>query len=345
MGSPSSSRSSGTAAVTGATGFIGSAVVRKLLAQGRSVRCLVEPGANAANLEGLPVDRVTVDVTDGPGMRKALDGCETLFHLAAIYKTWLPDEEVIYRVNVEGTVATLLAAQQARLKKIVYTSSIAAVGLVEGGLADETTKFNLFEIANPYILTKWQSERVAMRFAESGLPVTVVNPAFPFGPRDIAPTPTGGIVLALLKKQVPGWGPGGFCTIDVDDCAEAHLLAEEKGRIGERYILGNDNVTLREFFDIVCKVAEIPSPRLPMPGALARGVALGMELWADHVSHKEPPATYRSMAYAQRSAFFSNAKAKRELGLPSRPLEETVQRAVDWFRGDFRKVGGAAKPA
>jgi len=332
--------SGGTAAVTGATGFIGSAVVRKLLAQGRSVRCLVEPGANTTNLEGLPVDRVTVDVTDGAGMRKALDGCETLFHLAAIYKTWLPDEEVIYRVNVEGTVATLLAAQQARLKKIVYTSSIAAVGLVEGGLADETTKFNLFEIANPYILTKWQSERVAMRFAESGLPVTVVNPAFPFGPRDIAPTPTGGIVLALLKKQVPGWGPGGFCTIDVDDCAEAHLLAEEKGRVGERYILGNDNVTLREFFDVVCKVAELPAPKLPMPGALARGVALGMELWADHVSHKEPPATYRSMRYAQRAAFFSNAKAKRELGLPSRPLEETVRRAVDWFRGDFRKIHG-----
>ncbi len=325
-------------AVTGATGFVGSAVVRKLLDRKRRVRALVEPGAHAANLDGLPVERVEVDVTDYAAMRRALDGCETLFHLAAIYKTWLPDEEIIHRVNVEGTVATLLAAQAARVQRVVYTSSIAAVGLVENGLADETTKFNLFDVANPYILTKWQSERVAMRFAEAGLPVVVVNPGFPFGPRDIAPTPTGAIILALLRKQVPGYGPGGICTIDVDDCAEGHLLAEEKGRVGERYILGNDNVTLKELFEVVCRVAGMPAPKLPLPGPLAASVALGMELWADHVSHKEPPATYRSIRYAQRNAFFSNAKAKRELGLPSRPLEETIRRAVEWFRGDWKKL-------
>ena len=327
-----------SAAVTGATGFIGSAVVRKLLEQKRNVRCLIEPGANTTNLEGLPVERITCDVTDFTTTKKALEGCETLFHLAALYKTWLPDDEVIYRVNVEGTTSTLLAARQAKVKRIVHTSSIAAIGLVEGGLADETTKFNLFDVANPYILTKWQSERVAMRFAESGLPVVVVNPAFPFGPRDIAPTPTGGIVRSLLAKQVPAYSPGGFCTIDVDDCAEGHLLAEEKGRIGERYILGNDNVSMKEFFDIVAKVAGISAPKVPMPSALAAGVALGMELWADHVSHKEPPATYRSMRYTQRSAFFSNAKARRELGLRTRPLEETVRRAVEWFRGDFENA-------
>lgn len=327
--------SAGRACVTGATGFIGSAVVRKLLEQKRDVCCLVEPGANTANLEGLPVERVTCDVTDFATMKRSLEGCGTLFHLAALYKTWLPDESVIYRVNVEGTTSTLLAAQAARVNRIVYTSSIAAIGLASGGLADETTTFNLFDVANPYILTKWQSERIALRFAESGLPVVVVNPAFPFGPRDIAPTPTGGIVRALLDKQVPAYGPGGICTIDVDDCAEGHLLAEEKGRVGERYILGNDNVSMKELFDIVTKVAGLPPLKVPMPGALAAGVALGMELWADHVSHKEPPATYRSMRYTQRNAFFSNAKAKRELGLRTRPLEETVRRAVEWFRGDF----------
>ncbi|MBS2015989.1 MAG: SDR family oxidoreductase [Deltaproteobacteria bacterium] len=333
-------------AVTGATGFIGSAVVRKLVEQGRAVRCLVEPGASTFNLEPLAtprggagaIERVEVDITDYAGMRRALEGCGTLFHLAAIYKTWLPDPEVIYRVNVEGTTTTLLAAQHAQVKKIVYTSSIAAVGIAEGGLADETTRFNLFDVANPYILTKWQSERVAMRFAESGLPVTIVNPAFPFGPGDIAPTPTGAIILALLRKQVPGHGPGGFCTIDVDDCAEAHLLAEEKGRIGERYILGNDNVTMKEFFEVVCRVAGLEPPRLSIPAAVGASVALGMELWADHVSHKEPLATYRSIRYAQRAAFFSNAKAKRELGLRARPLEETVRRAVEWFRGDFTRA-------
>jgi len=200
------------------------------------------------------------------------------------------------------------------------------------GLADETTRFNLFEIANDYIMTKWQSERIAMRFAEAGAPVVIVNPAFPFGPRDIAPTPTGKIIVAIMKKQIPGVSPGGFCTIDVDDCAMGHLLAEEKGRVGERYVLGNDNVSLRDFIALVSKVAGTPTPRLPLPKSVSAGIALSMELWADHVSHEEPRATFRSMRYAQRNAFFSNAKAKRELGLPSRSLEESVRRAVDWFR-------------
>ena len=319
-------------AVTGASGFIGSAVVRKLLDQGRDVRAIVEPGATTKNLDGLAIDQVICDVIDTAGMQKALAGCEALYHLAAVYKTWTLDPAVIYRVNVEGTTSTLLAAQHAKVRRVVHTSSVAAIGLVEGGTADESTPFNLFDVANPYILTKWLSERVAVRFAESGLPVVVVNPAFPFGPRDIAPTPTGAIVVALLGREIPGVAPGGFCAIDVDDCAAGHILAEEKGRVGERYILGNDNVTLRQFFDLVCKVSGVPAPRLPLPGGLGAGVALGMELWADHVSHKEPKATYRAVRYMQKTAFFSNAKAKRELGLPSRPLEETVRRAVEWFR-------------
>ena len=327
-------RRANAVAVTGATGFIGSAVVKKLLAQKREVRALVEPGANMKNLEGVNVERIPCDITDGVAMKRALEGCETLYHLAAIYKTWLPDPEIIYRVNIEGTTATLLAAQDAKVRRIVYTSSIAAVGLVDGGLADESTAFNLFDVANPYILTKWMSERIAMRFAESGAPIVVVNPGFPFGPGDIAPTPTGKIIVSLLKKEVPGYTAGGFCTIDVDDCAMGHLLAEEKGREGERYILGNDNVTLKEFFDLVCKAAGTPTPRLPLPKSVSAGIALGMELWADHVSHKEPPATFRSILYAQRNAFFSNAKAKRVLGLPARPLEESVHRAIAWFRAE-----------
>lgn len=325
-------------AVTGATGFIGSAVVRKLVSSGRNVRAIVEPGSNGANLEGLPIDRVTCDVNDAKTLDKALDGIHTLYHLAAIYKTWTPDPERIYRINVEGTTTVLLAAQCAKVKRVIYTSSIAAIGIVDGGLADETTAFNLFDIANPYILSKWQSERIALRFAESGLSLVVVNPAFPFGPGDLAPTPTGGIVLSVLEDKVPATSPGGFCAIDVDDCAAAHLAAEERGRTGERYILGNDNVTLKDFFDLVAKVAGKRPPRVSIPGALVAGVALGMELWADHVSHKEPQATYRSILYAQRKAFFSNEKAKRELGLKTRPLEETVKRAVDWFREDYPRL-------
>jgi dihydroflavonol-4-reductase len=324
-------------AVTGATGFIGSAVVRQLLAQGRSVRALVEPGLadkKARNLDGLDIDRVTVDVTSLEQMKKALSGCETLFHLAAIYKTWLPEPEILYRVNLEGTVVTLLAARHAKLKRIVYTSSIAAVGLKAGGEADETNAFNTFDVANPYILSKWQSERIALRFAEDGLPVVVVNPAFPFGPGDVAPTPTGAILIGLLREMVPAVGPGGICAIDVDDVAAGHLLAETKGRVGERYILGNENVTFKELFATVGRVSGCKVPKIAAPAWVGSSIALGMELWADHVSHKEPPATYKSLRYAQRNAFFSNAKAKRELGLPSRPLEETVRRAVDWFRAE-----------
>ncbi len=330
------------AAVTGSTGFIGSAVVRRLLLDGRSVRALIEPGANTTALEdveaetGRTVDRVTVDVCDGASMRRALDGAATLFHLAAVYKVWAPDPTPIYRVNVEGTTTTLLAARGAGVKKIVYTSSIAAVGLSRDptgkAFADESTTFDLFPIANEYILTKWLSERIAKRFADDGLPLTIVNPAFPFGPRDVAPTPTGRIVLALLKGEVPGVGTGGFNCVDVEDCADAHVAAETKGRIGERYILGDHNVTLKDFFGVVCDVGGVKTPTLPLPSMLGAAVALGMELWADHVSHTEPAATFKSIRYAQKYAFFDPSKARRELGLRSTPLRTSIERAVAWFR-------------
>jgi dihydroflavonol-4-reductase len=323
------------AAVSGAGGFIGSAVVRKLVADGRKVRALLEPSASTRNLDDLPaaqVERVTVDVCDYDGMARALEGASAYYHLAAVYKVWLPDPSLIYRVNLEGTTTSLLAAGAAGVPRIVYTSSIAAIGLrSDGAPSDETVDFNLYDIANEYVLTKMLSERIAMNFAKT-LPVVVVNPAFPFGPRDIAPTPTGKIVLSILRGQVPGTTPGGFCAIDVDDVAAAHVAAETRGRVGERYILGDHNIAFHDFAHLVAEVAGVKAPRLRMPGWLGAGAALGMELWSDYVTHEEPRATYRSIAYLQRQAYFDPGKARRELGLGSRPLEESIERAVRWFR-------------
>jgi dihydroflavonol-4-reductase len=331
----SEQRARGLAAVSGATGFIGSAVVRKLVAEGRRVRALCEPGAPTKNLEALPagaVERFSVDVCDLAGMKRALDGCSAFFHLAAIYRVWNPDPRAIYRVNLEGTTTALLAAQAASVPRIVYTSSIAAVGLLpDGRPSDESVEFNLHDIADEYILTKHLSERIAMRFAEV-LPIVVVNPAFPFGPGDIAPTPTGKIILALLRGEMPGTGPGGFCAVDVDDVAAAHVAAETKGRVGERYILGNHNLTYAEFAEVVAKVAGIAAPRLYIPGALGLGVTKGMELWSELVSHREPKGTVKGLAYLQRKPFFDAAKARRELDFPCTPLEVSVERAVRFFR-------------
>ena len=323
------------AAVSGATGFIGSAVIRKLLADGRPVRALVEPSAPTKNLDALPagaVERVTVDVCDFDGMKRALEGCSAYYHLAAIYRLWNPDPRAIYRVNIEGTTCSLLAAQAAGVGRVVYTSSIAAVGLrADGRPSDETVEFNLYDIANEYLLTKMLSERIALRFAKT-LPVVVVNPAFPFGPGDVAPTPTGKILLAILRGQVPGTGPGGFCAVDVDDVAAGHVAAETRGRVGERYILGNHNLPFRAFCEKVAEVAGVKPPSLHFPAWVGRGIAHGMELWSDYVSHEEPRATAKSVAYVSRDVYFDATKARRELGFPCTPLEETIARSARWFR-------------
>jgi dihydroflavonol-4-reductase len=320
--------------VTGASGFIGSAVVRKLLARGRRVRCYVEPGARLDNLEGLDVETVTGDVNDRQAIARALDGCDALYHLAAIYAIWLPDPSLMYRVNVEGTKTVLWAAYKARLKRVVYTSSIAAVGRGDNGRpVDETHPFSRadWDEGNAYIRSKWLSEQDALRFALEGLPLVVVNPAFPFGERDIAPTPTGGIVIAALKKQVPGYVDSGFCVIDVDDVAEGHVLAEEKGRVGERYILGNHNVTLQDFYAVVGRVAGVKIPRRKIPVAVAEGMGFLMEKVAE-ARHTRPLATLKATRYAAHTHFFDNGKARRELGLPVTPLEVTIEKSVRWFR-------------
>ena len=323
--------------VTGASGFIGSAVVRKLLARNREVRCYVEPGAPRANLAGLDVEVLEGDVNDRARIAEALRGCDTLYHLAAIYAIWLPDNGKMYQVNVEGTKTVLWAAYKANLSRVVYTSSIAAVGHRPGAEpADESVPFtgDDWRDANAYIRSKWLSELDALRFAREGLPLVAVNPAFPFGERDIGPTPTGGFIVALLRGMVPGYVDGGFCAIDVEDVAEGHVLAAEKGRVGERYILGNHNVSWHEFFHLVARIAGVKAPSLKLSRRVALGAAWAIENWAVRVKHKRPFGTLKSAKYTARYVYFDNRKARDELGLPSTPLEQTVERAVRWFRAN-----------
>ncbi len=320
--------------VTGATGFIGSAVVRKLLARGRKVRCYVEPGASLANLEGLDVEIVEGDVNDRHLVGRSLQDVNVLYHLAAIYRLWLPDNRLMYDVNVEGTKTVLFAAMKAKLDRVIYTSSIAAVGKrADDGLADESTEFNLWDESNHYIRSKWLSERDALRFAAEGVPIVVVNPAFPFGERDIAPTPTGRFIVDALKEQIPGYVDGGFNVVDVDDVAEAHVLAEERGRVGERYILGNHNVTYKEFYDIVTEVGGVKPIRRKLPGPAIWGMAWMMERVAD-AQHRPPRITYKAARYGSRRLWFDCAKAHTELAMPRTPLRETVEKSIRWFRAN-----------
>jgi dihydroflavonol-4-reductase len=315
-------------AVTGASGFIGSAVVRALLARGRSVRALVEPGAkDLPNLEGLNVDVRACDVTDEASVKKGLEGAKSLYHLAAIYKLWTPDPEPLFRVNVEGTTCVLLAALAAGVERVVFTSSIMAVGL--GG--DEEKAFDLFDLAGTYTLTKYLSERVAMRFARGGLPIVVVNPGMPFGPRDRGPTPTGQVVLRFLKREVPMLGAGSLSVVDVDDCAEGHVLAEERGRIGERYILTGHDVTLRDLAERIGRIANVRVPKIALPKAIGLRAAAAMEAAARRTGN-EPLVTYKEAAFTSSSPHFSNEKAKRELGFTVRPLDETLARSIAYFK-------------
>jgi len=320
--------------VTGATGFIGSAVVRTLLARGREVRCYVEPGATLVNLDSLDVEIVEGDINDREAISAALRGCDVLYHLAAIYRMWMPDNGLIYKVNVEGTKTVLFAAMRADLRKVVYTSSIAAVGVAGAGeLSDETTRFNTWDSANHYVRSKYLSELDAMRFAREGVPLVVVNPAFPFGERDIAPTPTGGFIVDSLKERVPGYPSGGMNLVDVDDVAEGHVLAEEKGRVGERYILGNHNLTYKEFYDVVAELGGVRPVRRKLP----KGLMLGMS-WAferiSSISQKPPPITYKGAQYASKRLWFDCTKAHQELGMPRTELRETVEKSIRWFRGN-----------
>ena len=319
--------------ITGATGFIGSAVVRELLAAGQEVRALIRKTSDRRNIEGLDLERFYGDIRDEESVRAALKGCDMLFHAAALYATWLPDNKVIYEINVEGTKNVLRAALQAGVEKVVYTSTAGVIGkTADGSLPDEETPFNLWAVSGHYIRSKYLAEQEALRFCrEEGLPVVIVNPTLPIGPRDLRPTPNGQMILDFLNRRLPGYVEGGFNLVAVEDVARGHFLAAEKGRVGERYILGNVNMTLKEMFALLEKITGIPAPKRKLPYRLTLAGAYLLEDLA-RLTGKPPLINVDSIRTSHLTLHYDCSKAVRELGLPQSSVEEAIRRAVEWFR-------------
>jgi dihydroflavonol-4-reductase len=319
--------------VTGATGFVGAAVARALLAQGRTVRVLVRPTSDRTNLQGLNVEPRLGALEDKASLEAALDGSGVLYHVAADYRLWVPKPELMYRANVDGTRALMAAALTRGVERIVYTSSVATLGIDPGGAAaDETTPSTLDDMVGPYKRSKFLAEDVVRGMVrEQGLPAVIVNPSTPIGPGDIKPTPTGRLIVEAASGRVPAFVDTGLNLVHVDDCAAGHLLAEEKGRVGERYILGAENLTLREILRRIAALAGRRPPTISLPVAALMPLALALEQ-AARVTGKEPFITSDGLRLARKKMFFSCAKAIAEFGYAPRPVDAALADAVAWFR-------------
>ncbi|WP_448205968.1 hopanoid-associated sugar epimerase [Azospirillum sp. sgz302134] len=323
-----------TVLVTGATGFVGSAVARRLLAEGLSVRVLRRAGSDRRNLDGLDVEMAEGDLLDEASLRRAVTGCEGLFHVAADYRLWVPDPERMRRVNVEGTRALMLAALEAGVPRVVYTSSVATLGLVPEGEADEDTPSTLADMIGPYKRTKFLAEAEVRRLvAERGLPAVIVNPSTPVGPRDIRPTPTGRMIRDAAAGRMPAYVDTGLNIVHVDDVAEGHWLAWRKGEVGERYILGGENLMLRDILAIIATLTGRTPPVVRLPQRALLPVAYAMEAFARlSGASAEPLVTVDGVRLARKRMFFSSAKAWARLGYRPRPAAEALADAVAWFR-------------
>jgi dihydroflavonol-4-reductase len=320
------------ALVTGAAGFIGSNLVKVLLKEGIEVRAMVLPGEDTRNLVGLDVEKVEGNVLEPPSLERAIAGCDTLFHLAAIFSIWEKDRSIFYKVNLQGSRNMLWTARRAEVEKIVYTSSIAGLGVKPGfDLGDEETEFNQFDLANDYVLTKYLSQEEAITFAREGLPLVVVNPCFPFGEGDKQPTPTGKMIVDVVNGTNKMYFKGGLNVVDVMDVARGHFLAAKKGKIGEKYILGNQNFTIREFFKKIAQIAGVSAPFIPSSIALAKCAGRLFEEIAN-VTGKPPLTTAKEVPYIAQNLFFNVTKAKEQLGLELTPIEDSIRRSIDWFR-------------
>lgn len=324
--------------VTGASGFIGANLVHELVGRGHHVKALLRPGSDLRGLRGAEFERVEGNVNDPGSFREALRGCDWCFHAAASYHLWLRDYRPMYAANVEGTRNVLSAAGKAGCSKIVYTSTVGCIGLPhaeDGKLipTDETAPVAEGQMSNHYKLSKWQAEQVAVKLAQDGLPITIVNPSAPVGPRDVKPTPTGKVIVDFLNRAMPAYLDTGLNWVHVRDVVIGQILAAEKGRVGQRYILGNaeGNWTMKEAFAVLEEISGVPAPKHRIPYFVALAAARVDEALSS-LTGKPPKAPLAGVRMAKHKMFFSPAKAIRELGLPQTPPKQALADAVEWFR-------------
>ncbi len=321
--------------VTGATGFVGSHVARVLAEQGAELRLLVRSGSNPKNIQDIKADRVVGDLRDPASIEKAMAGCDTVFHVAADYRLWVRDPEQMYLANVEGTRALLETARRNNVRRVVYTSSVATMGFTSTAqLADEDSPVSLANMIGHYKRSKFLAEEVAIAAGKSGMDVVTVNPTTPVGEQDIKPTPTGRIILDFLKQKFPAYVDTGLNLVDATECARGHILAMEKGHSGERYILGGENLTLKQILDKLSAITGLPSPKIKVPYWVALATGVVDQVVTGHIRGREPRATIDAVRMGRKKMFVSSTKAERELGWKTTPVDAALQRAASWFQSN-----------
>ena len=318
--------------VTGATGFIGASIVRELLKEGCHVRVLARPGSDRRNLHGLDVELCEGDLCRPETLEKGVKGCETLYHAAADYRLWTRTPAAMYAANVGGTHAILETALRHGVSRVVYTSSVGTLGNPgDGTPGTETTPVSFNDMVGHYKKSKFLAEREAEKFLARGLPLVIVNPSTPVGPLDVKPTPTGKIIVDFLNRKMPAYLDTGLNIIDVEDCARGHILAARHGRVGEKYILGHENLTLRQIFAMLGKITGLPAPKVRLPYTPILMAAYVNEALA-RVTGREPLIPLAGVQMAKKFMYFDSSKAVNELGLSRRPAADALRRAVEWFR-------------
>ncbi|HXX16562.1 MAG TPA: hopanoid-associated sugar epimerase [Candidatus Eremiobacteraceae bacterium] len=331
-----------TTLVTGAAGFLGSHVARQLVARGENVRVLMRASSNNRAVSDLSLEYVTGDLRDGDSLARAMNGVKRVFHVAADYRLWAKDSQEIYDSNVGGTKNLLAAAKNAGVEQLIYTGTVATIAVERPELPNESTESTLEEMIGHYKRSKWMAEREVLQAARGGLPVMVVMPTTPVGPWDWKPTPTGKIILDFLNGKMPGYVETGLNFVGVEECAAGHLLAAERGKLGERYLLGGENLTLKELLDTLAKITGLAAPTMKIP----HGVALSMAYVESAFSRligREPQIPVEGVKIAQHKMFVDCSRAQRELGFRPGPVAAALERAVRWYQANGYVKAGRVK--